>query len=199
VSSEGTKARVLDAAGKLIMKRGDASVTMAQIAKAAHISRQALYLHFADRGELMVALVRHMDEKRGLAQELQKITGAPSGAAAIAEMVALQARLNPSIWAAARAVDAVRRTDAAAERSWQDRLSHRLQGCRRVVARLEAEDNLREGLDPETAADLLWELTSLRVWEGLVLERRWPPERYQKHVAEILLEALTRGVRRDNA
>ena len=172
---------------------------MAQIAKAAHISRQALYLHFADRGELMVALVRHMDEKRGLAQELQKITGAPSGAAAIAEMVALQARLNPSIWAAARAVDAVRRTDAAAERSWQDRLSHRLQGCRRVVARLEAEDNLREGLDPETAADLLWELTSLRVWEGLVLERRWPPERYQKHVAEILLEALTRGVRRDNA
>jgi hypothetical protein len=111
----------------------------------------------------------------------------------IEAMMALQARLNPAVWAVARALDAVRRTDAAAERAWQDRLDNRLGGCRGVVARLEAEGNLRPGLDVVAAADLLWTMTSLRMWEDLVLGRSWPPKRYQQHVTRLLLETLTRG------
>src|ERR1700745_2137516 len=99
---------------------------MADIAKAAHVSRQAMYLHFADRADLMLALVRYADEKRGLDNEIRKIAEAPTGVAAMREMVSLQARMNPGIWAIARALDAVRRTDEAAERGWQDRLKHRL-------------------------------------------------------------------------
>ena len=191
MSSENSQRRILDAALRLITQRGDANVTMAQIAKAARISRQALYLHFADRADLMVALVRHADEKRGLDKDIQRIANAPSGAAAVSELAGAQARSNPSIWAAARAVDAVRRTDAAAERSWQDRLNDRLEICRRIVARLKAEGNLRQGLDPAIATDLLWTLTSLRTWEDLVLQRRWTAERYEKHLTRLLLEALT--------
>ncbi|MGH9680089.1 MAG: TetR/AcrR family transcriptional regulator, partial [Candidatus Acidiferrales bacterium] len=176
MSSTNSSVRILDAAMALIAKRGDARVTMAQIAKAARVSRQAVYLHFADRADLMVALARHADRKRGLTKEIEKIVDAPTGAAALAEMVAVQARSNPDIWAVARAVDAVRRTDDAAERSWQDRLKVRLEGCRRLIARLGAEGNLREDLDPATAADLLWTVTSLHVWEDLVLQRRWTPE-----------------------
>jgi AcrR family transcriptional regulator len=191
-SSENSSVRILDAALALITKRGDARVTMAQIANAARISRQAVYLHFADRADLMVALARYADKKRGLAKEIQKIVEAPTGAAALAEMVAAQARSNPAIWAAARAVDAVRRTDEAAERSWQDRLRLRLEGCRRLIARLESEGNLRKDLDPATAADLLWTITSLRAWEDLVLERGWTPEQYQRHITRLLLATLTR-------
>ena len=44
----------------------------------------------------------------GLDDELRKITGAPTGVAAMGEMVSLQARMNPRIWAIARALDAVR-------------------------------------------------------------------------------------------
>jgi AcrR family transcriptional regulator len=192
VSSSRAARRILDAALAMITRRGDANVTMAQIAKAARLSRQAVYLHFADRAALMIALVRHADEKRGLAGIIRRIEDAPTGAAAVAEMAAAQARSNPAIWAAARAVDAVRRTDAAAERSWQDRLNNRLEGCRRIVARLEAEGNLRPGLDPATAADLLWTITSLRTWEDLALQREWTAERYQQHITRLLLEALTR-------
>jgi AcrR family transcriptional regulator len=192
VSSANISARILDAAMALITKRGDARVTMAQIAKAARVSRQAVYLHFADRADLMVALARHADKKRGLAKEIQKIVEAPTGAAAIAEMVAAQARSNPDIWAVARAVDAVRRTDEAAERSWQDRLKGRLEGCRQVIARLDAEGNLREDLNPAMAAELLWTITSLHVWEDLVLQHGWSPEQYQSHLARLLLASLTR-------
>jgi hypothetical protein len=105
-------------------------------------------------------------------------------------MVSLQARLNPGLWAIARALDAVRRTDDAAERGWQDRLQHRLEGCRQMIARLQEEGKLRRRLDPEVAADLLWTITSLRTWEDLVLERGWSRRRYDRHITSLLAAAL---------
>lgn len=191
MSSSGAE-RILDAALKLITRKGDAGVTMAQIARAARISRQAVYLHFADRAALMVAVARHLDERLGLRTDLERMKDAPTGTAMLDASVEMQARRNPSVWAVARTLDAVRRTDAAAERAWQDRLKARLGGCRAIVARLQADGNLREGLDPDTAADLLWTLTSLRMWEDLVLGRGWPAERYREHVTRLLREALTR-------
>jgi AcrR family transcriptional regulator len=186
-----TKTRILDAALALITKREGANVSMARIARAARVSRQGMYLHFADRADLMLAVVRHADEKRGLAAEIRKVSEAPTGVAAMCEMVSVQARMNPGIWAIARAVDAVRRTDAAAERSWQDRLSHRLQGCRQIVARMHQEGVLRPGISQETATDLLWSITSLRTWEDLVLERGWTAAQYEEGVTQLLRDALT--------
>jgi hypothetical protein len=66
-----------------------------------------------------------------------------------------------------------------------------LEGCRVIVSRLETEGSLRAGLDPSIAADLLWTMTSLRMWEYLVLEREWSPEQYQVYVTNVLIGALT--------
>jgi len=41
-------------------------VTMADIAKAAGISRQALYLHFPTRVDLLVAMTRHLDAQNDI-------------------------------------------------------------------------------------------------------------------------------------
>ena len=191
MSSSGSRDRVLEAALRLIRKRGDAKVTMAQIAKAARLSRQAVYLHFADRADLMVALARHVNESLGLPAEIQRTMNTQTGLGMIEAFVSMQARGNPAVWAVARAIDAVRRTDAAAERAWQSRLKSRLDGCRVIVSRLETEGSLRAGLDPSIAADLLWTMTSLRMWEDLVLEREWSPEQYQGYVTNVLIGALT--------
>ncbi len=186
------RARILDAALRLIARTGGADVSMGEIARAAGLSRQAVYLHFADRAGLFVALARHVDERRGLEAALRPVHEAPSGVAAIGEFVAMQARENPGLWAVARAFEAVRRRDADAERSWQDRLAHRLAGCRGLVDRLAAEDALRPGVDRDTAADLLWTMTSLRMWEDLVLERGWSAARYVRHVTAAILAAIAR-------
>ena len=191
-----SRGRILDAALSLIESRGGADVTMAEIAAAAGLSRQAVYLHFSDRAELLLALVRHVDEKRGLGRELRKVLEAPSGTEALAEIVALQARMNPRVWAVARALDAVRRSDPEVERSWQDRLANRLRGCRDIVGRLAREGKLRPGLGEREAADLLWSLTSLRTWEDLVLERRWTPAQYRERLTALLRETLTVAKRR---
>jgi hypothetical protein len=106
--------------------------------------------------------------------------------------VSIQARRNSSVWAVARALDAVRRSDTAAERAWQDRLNSRLDGCRAIVARLQVEGSLRRSLEPSVAVDLLWTITSLRTWEDLVLGRGWSPHQYQRQITRLLLETLTR-------
>jgi AcrR family transcriptional regulator len=191
MSSSGSRDRVLEAALRLIRKRGDAKVTMAQIAKAARLSRQAVYLHFADRADLMVALARHVNESLGLPAEIQRMMNTQTGMGMIEAFVSMQARGNPGMWAIARAIDAVRRTDTAAERAWQSRLKSRLEGCRAIVSRLKAEGSLRPELDPSIAADLLWTMTSLRMWEDLVLEREWSPEQYQGYLTNVLIGALT--------
>jgi AcrR family transcriptional regulator len=192
VSSNNSKARILDVALTLITKRKGADVSMAKIADAARVSRQAMYLHFADRADLLLAVVRHADEKRGMAGEIRKIVEAPTGIAAMGEMVSLQARMNPKVFAIARAVDAVRRNDEDAEKGWQDRLRHRLSGCRQIVARLQREGTLKAGISQEEAADLLWNITSLRTWEDLVLERGWTAAQYQERITRLLCDALTK-------
>jgi AcrR family transcriptional regulator len=196
VSSPNSKLLILEAALALIAKRGGADVTIAEIAKAAKVSRQAVYLHFADRADLLVNLARYTDEKCGIEQEIRKIKQAPAGVAQLRSMASLQARTNPAIWASARAFDAVRRTDKAADRSWRERLQNRLEGCRAIVARLQKEGTLRPGLDPAAAADLLWNITSLRTWEDLVLDRKWSARQYEDRVTELLLLALTKPSRR---
>src|SRR5688572_26226208 len=121
MSSETSATRILDAALTLISARGGADVTMAEIGKAAGLSRQAVYLHFEDRADLMLSLVRYVHENFGIAEETRAIDAAPTGVAALRQWVSLQARLNPAIWPVARAIQVVRRTDEAAEQGWQDR------------------------------------------------------------------------------
>lgn len=191
MSRNNSRTQILEAALALITRRGDANVTMANIGRAAGVSRQAVYLNFADRGDLMLALVRYADECRGLEGEIDKIRTAPSGLAAVRALVALQARTNSEIWGIARALDAVRRTDAEVEKSWQDRLKSRLQGCRQIVTRLANDGVLRKELKSAAAADILWTVTSLRTWEDLVLQRGWTPAQYEKRVYELLRIALT--------
>jgi AcrR family transcriptional regulator len=190
MSRKNSRTQILDAALALITKRGEAGLTMAEIGKAARVSRQAVYLNFADRGDLLLALVRYIDERRGLKQELQKLIDAPTGLAALRELVSLQTRMNPGVWAIARALDAVRRTDAAVERSWQDRLKSRLEGCRAVVARLARDGVLRKDLPVNAAADILWSVTSLGAWEDLVLQRRWRAAEYEERIYRLLQDTL---------
>jgi AcrR family transcriptional regulator len=187
-----TRQRICEAALRLITKRGGMDVTLAEVARAARVSRQALYLHFADRAGLLLALVRYQDERQGVPEGIQRIQDATSGTAALREMAAMQARINPAVWPLARLAESVRRQDVAAEQAWQDRLTNRLRGCQTIVARLAQEGALRADVEPDEAADLLWTLTSLRTWEDLVLLRAWTADQYEQRLARLLLTALVR-------
>jgi AcrR family transcriptional regulator len=193
--SSPTRRRIFEAAWNVIVVRGEAGFTMAQIAKKAKISRQALYLHFTDRAHLLDALVKYADAQRGLTSAIQHIVDAPTAREALVRMMSLQALQNPRIWAIALAFEAVRRTDKAAQRSWQGRQTRRLDTCRTIIERLRREGELRPTLTMEEATDLLYVITSLRMWEDLVLVRGWTADEYQERVTRLLLEGLTAASR----
>ena len=187
--SQSTRERIL-AATLDLLGRADGPIAMGAIAKAAGVSRQTLYLLFADRADLFVALVRYVDEKRGLATELGRIDAAPSGVSALALMVDLQARHNPGLKPVADAFELLRRQDPGVQQGWQDRLDNRLRGCRAIVGRLAADGTLKVGLDQDVAADLVWSMTSLRMWDDLVAQRGWTADQYRERVMDLLKAAV---------
>jgi AcrR family transcriptional regulator len=188
-SKGGTRSQILDAA--LAKVRLGADPTMAEVAAQAGVSRQAVYLHFQDRGALLLALIRHADEARGLDAKLAAIAKAPSARAAVAAMVALGASDNPGLWPVERIFDGLRQSDAAAEALWQERFGRWFEACRAIAQRFQAEDALAPHLSVDSGADVLSSLTSLRLWEELVIGRGWTADRYRSHITYLAAGALT--------
>lgn len=76
---EGDRLRheILDAAIALIADRGDEAVSMRAIARAVGVTPPAVYLHFADRRELMLAVLEHVFADLGRALEEADTGGDP--------------------------------------------------------------------------------------------------------------------------
>ena len=74
-----TRTRILEATWHLLEERRGQGVSMGDIAKEVGISRQAVYLHFASRTELMIATMNYVDEVKGLYERLEKLQSISSG------------------------------------------------------------------------------------------------------------------------
>jgi AcrR family transcriptional regulator len=187
-----TRARIVRAALSLI-EQGHGAISMGAIAKAAGLSRQALYLTFANRADLFIAVLRFADGQRGMVEERARIRAAATGREALLAIIDRQARLSPAYKPLADAFEVLRRQDDAAEEAWQDRQRDRLAGCRAVAERLAAEGAVGPGLAVDTAADLIWSATASTLWDDLVTTRGWTPTAYREQLARLLLDSLTRG------
>ncbi len=65
--SPDTRTRILKATLDLLEEGTGSAVRMSDIAKKAAISRQAIYLHFRTRAELLIATTHYLDELKDLA------------------------------------------------------------------------------------------------------------------------------------
>ncbi|MDX1691655.1 MAG: TetR/AcrR family transcriptional regulator [Acidimicrobiia bacterium] len=189
--SSATRRRILEAAHRLLSDPAAPVPSMQAIAEAADVSRQALYLHFRDRAGLLLATVDHIDDSGDLAEGVSFVRDAPDALAAMDRFVGLVAWTSPRIADVARTLDAARASDPDLEAAWQDRMAGRRRMCRELVGRLIDEGRLRPEWDPDAATDLLWEITSVRTWEDLVVDREWSPEAYMTAVQRVLRHGLT--------
>src|SRR5258707_62337 len=178
MSSVGAREKIL-AATRKILEEGRTDVGLEDVARSAGVSRQAVYLHFGSRTKLLLALVEAMDAA-GLPARIAKVVAAPNGVAALDEMVEVCAQYTGEIVGVANALDAARRSDAAAAAAWNDRMAVRRRGFGGGIARLSAEGALARHLTPDEATDLAFALLSIRVWEDLVVVRGWFLKRYPR-------------------
>lgn len=176
--SKSSRDRILDAALDLLENKGEKPVRMSDIAKAAGLSRQAVYLNFPNRAELLIAATRHLDSRADVDTRLAASRAATSGTERLRLWVAAWGDYIPVIHGVSRAILAMKDTDPEAEAAWDDRMAAMRDGCAAAVAALQADGHLARDLSETQATDLLWSLLSVRMWQHLCLDCGWSQAAY---------------------
>jgi AcrR family transcriptional regulator len=189
VQSE-TRTRILEATWKLVEAQRGQGIRMGDIAKAAGISRQALYLHFTSRADLLIATTHYIDEVRGLHERNRHWREAQSGLEKLDAFVEFWANYIPEIYGLGKALLAVYDTDEAAAAAWNDRMTSLRSGCRRTIEALYQEGQLAAEWTCDNATDIFWTLLSVRNWEQLTVECGWSPEQYITQLKKVLRRIL---------
>ncbi len=188
-----TRQAILEAALQLFTQGDPSAVRMVDIAKIAGVTRQAVYLHFGSRTGLLVSLVQYVDEKEGLAALAQPVWDAATGVEALDRFVTLQAEYNPRIYSTAKIGISGRYGDDAVAAAWEDRMAGRREACRGLILWLERDGVLAPFDSLEEAADLLWTLTSIQVWEQLVIDQGWTAEQYDQYLRTVMRNVFVAG------
>jgi AcrR family transcriptional regulator len=187
-----TRRRILDAVLALLEEQPGANISMGQVADRAGVSRQALYLHFADRTDLFLEVSRLADSTARTPTRQRRIDEAPTAREAFREAIALQAWLKPRLKGIATTLDVLRRSDPAADTAWKEREHARLDRCEQVIRRLHDEGDLAPGWDITSATRCFWAVTSQRVWDDLAMDQGLSTAQYRAHITALLEAALLR-------
>lgn len=184
-----TRTSILDAARSLFEAEGYFSVGLGTVAKKAGVSRQAIYLHFESKADLVKALHDCIYE-RDVEPATRRIWEAPTALDALDAWMVAGGEAIPKILAIAKALEAPRRFDPEAAEAWQAPAAGRYGDCLRLAQWLKRDGVLKPGLKTGDAADMIWMLTSFGSYESLVVDRGWSVGRWNKWVRQALGDAL---------
>ena len=173
-----TRTKILEASIRVLKAKRGQGVRMGDIAKAAGLSRQAVYLHFTSRADLLTATTRHMDDLLDLDRRLAQSREAKSGIDRLDAYIEFWGSYVPEIYSVAKALLMVQDSDEAATSAWHDRMLAMRDGCRAAIEALKADGVLSAEWNVKRATDLLWTMLSVRNWEQLTQECGWSRRQY---------------------
>jgi AcrR family transcriptional regulator len=194
-----TRRTILTAARDLFFVRGYAGTTMAEVAEVAEVSIETVYKAFRNKSGLVKALfdvaivgddqpipmlqrerVNKMRDEPDPRQKLmmygEHLSEAGTGAGRLQLLIRSAAASDP---------------DAAAV--WDQMVQERLSGMTEFARDLFQGGHLRPGVTLEEATDVLWTYNSVELFDLLVLQRGWDPDRYGRWIAEAMIAALLPG------
>lgn len=185
-----TRRRILEAAREILEERG-AALRLADVAARAHVSRQGVYLHFADRASLLIALVDHIDSTQGASEIRARIVGAPTGVESLRRLVEMLSWYTASIDRVAEVLEAGQDLDPALGAAWRNRMERRQAFARSIVARIAREGDLAPGWDVDTAGQMVYAACMPGLWRELTRHLGWSRQEYAERVFTLLSGALT--------
>ncbi|MEL6966239.1 MAG: TetR/AcrR family transcriptional regulator [Pseudomonadota bacterium] len=188
-----TREKILRTTWSLLEEKGAEAVRMADIAKAAKVSRQAVYLHFPTRADLLIATARFLDETFNVEDRLAPSRTATQGADRLDAWVEGWGNYIPKIAGVAAALIAMADKDPAAAAAWKDRMDAVRQGCAAAIEALVKDDQLVDTLKPSQATDLLFAIQSVPIWQNLREERGWSQEDYIAHIKHTARASLIKS------
>jgi AcrR family transcriptional regulator len=188
-----TREKILKKTWMLMEKKRGKGVRLEDIAKAAGVSRQAIYMHFGSRSGLLIATARYLDSTLDHLQRSYPIRTAASGEEALDELVVFWANYIPDIYGLAKAFLSVLEDDKDAASAWEDRMSALHEKCSIVILLLSEEGKLAENWTVKEAADFTWTTLHLSNWEHLTIKHGWSQEQYIQRIQETLKKTLVKA------
>jgi len=184
-----TRIEILDAARALFEVDGFFAVGLDAVAKKAGVSRQAIYLHFASKADLLRALHERVNEL-DVAPAMERVWRAPSASAALDVWVDASADAIPRFINIFNALDPPRRVDPDAEATWHAPAEGHYADCRRLAEWLHREGELTAEMKVAEAADIIWSITNVKAYESLVVDRSWSRRRWARWTKSALRRLL---------
>ena len=190
-----TRQRMIRAARELLVERGYAGTTMADIAARADVAVQTLYFTFHTKPELLSACYEAAvlgDDSPAPPAEQEwhiRMLNASTGPAALrhfaegnTDIVRRVVGLNEVVRSAVHEPEV---------RAVHERHEHlRREGYGRVVAHLDERFGLRSDLGRDTATDLLLSFGSSSQYRALVIECAWQHHYFVDWLADTLVQQL---------
>ena len=192
-SKTETRNRILKTTWQLMEESQGQGVKMSDIAKASGISRQAVYLHFPSRTDLMIATMNYVDEEKGLNERLEQIKSAQNGIEVLEASVDVWGNYIPEIYGLAKALLSTRDTDEAAAAAWNNSMSCLLDACQATIATLAHEGFLASEWSQKEAVEMLYTLLSIQNWEQLTIECGWSQSEYTIRMKTISIRIFVDG------
>lgn len=173
-----TRTKILTATISMLEEHGGRGVRMSDIAKECGLSRQAVYLHFTTRVELLIAATKHCDEILDLDLRLAPSRNAKSGVERLELYIECWGSYMPEIYGVAKALILAQDTDEAAAVAWLDRMHAMKEGCLAAIDALITDEKLAPEWTRESATDVLWTMLQVPNWENFTNECGWSNKQY---------------------
>jgi AcrR family transcriptional regulator len=193
-----TRQGIVAAALDLFLDQGYLGTTIAAIAEAAGVAVETIYRTFGGKAALFKSVVEAA-VAGGAARATVPVKQRPAIKAMIEEqdprrLLERHAATQPGIHVRAGPLHRVLKVAAAAEpeleQVWAQLEAQRLDGMKSIARLLSDRGALRPGLSIRETADILWTINSLAVYDLLVLQRGWSPERYRDWIAATNAQAI---------
>ena len=188
---------MIGAARRLFIEGGYATTTIAAISRRADVPEPTVYRLFSSKlGILKVLLdvsIAGDDEPIAVHERssVASLIDEPDPHRVLAGLAAVTTQINQrtndlySVLSRAADSDVEAAVLVGTLRQQRDR------GQERIVHALHRQQKLRAGLKARDAADLVHALMSPELYRLLVTDRGWTPDRYQRWVADTLIQQLT--------
>lgn len=191
-----TRARILDAARRLLVSGTYSSVTMDEIAKEAGVAYQTVYAIFGTKLRLAQALVElgfpHVEEALKLFDPLRQSDD-------IELALRTSARVSRLIYEpCADLLRFIRESgDPALLAHYRRREEQRLHAMTEfgVPAMLERSGRLRPEMAPSKAVAVIWTLTGPDPYTQLIFGSGWTPSAYEEWLGDALIKTLLQPAR----
>jgi AcrR family transcriptional regulator len=187
-AADRTRAAILDAARTLFTERGYAATPMTAIADRAGVAVDTVYASAGRKPELARLLIETAisgtDQAipAGQRDYVHAIQAAPDADTKIAIYAAAVAAIAPRLAPVLAIIQQAARDEPELAALWIQIAERRAANMRLFVADLAAAAPLR--LDLDEAADIVWATNATELYQLLVSQRGWSPQRYEHFLAD---------------